>query len=488
MKSRPSHLICALTLAAGLAVAGACATNPATGEREFSLMSEEQEIATGRQLDGEVQREMGVYQDPELQRYVSDIGMRLAKVSPRPHLPWKFTVVNQPAVNAFALPGGFIYLTRGILPFLDNEAELAGVLGHEIAHVTARHSAQQYSKATGASIGVTLLSIFVPQARPFQGLTETALGVLFLKYGRDAENQADELGAKYASQGGWDPRGVAGMLTTLDRLGEASGSRRGVPNWLSTHPAPENRVEHVQQIVQKIGGTTGAGMGERDRATFLQKVDGLVYGDNPEEGIVRGSRFLHADLRFALTFPRGWDVQNSPQQVVAKAPDADAYVLLQLVPEPRGSIDQVAVGGMRNAGFRAVDGGRTEVNGLDAYVGTYQGNMQGIGNAGVRAAHIVHEGKVFLVAGIAPAQAFQSVEPELTRAVRSFEPLSRQDAATIRPNRVDLYTVRSGDTWASIAERASEGTIKPSTLAIMNHYDPDRPPPVGARIKVVVAG
>jgi predicted Zn-dependent protease len=278
------------------------------------------------------------------------------------------------------------------------------------------------------------------------------------------------------------------MLTTLARLDEASGSRKGVPNWLSTHPVPADRVEHVQEIVRKIGMTPAAGSGERDRTEFLRRVDGLIYGDNPEEGIVRGTEFLHADLRFALTFPRGWDVQNSAQQVVAKAPGADAYVLLQIVPQTQGSIEQIAVGGMQNAGFRAVSGSRTEVNGLDAFVGTYQGNMQGIGNSTVRAAHIAHEKRVYLVAGVAAQQLFPRMEDELNRAVGSFRPLSRQDAAGIQPNRVDLYTVRPGDTWQSIASRASDGTVKPSTLAIMNHYEPDRPPPTGARIKIVVGG
>ncbi|HSL24408.1 MAG TPA: M48 family metalloprotease [Vicinamibacterales bacterium] len=487
MGNKTRAFVCALSLSSGLAIATGCATNPATGEKEFSLMSEAQEIETGRQLDAEVRREMGVYNDPELQRYVERIGQQLAAVSHRPQLQWHFAVVDQPAVNAFALPGGYIYLTRGILPFLDNEAELAGVLGHEIGHVTARHSAQQYSRATGAGLGVTLLSIFVPQARPFQGLTETAFGVLFLRYGREAENQADEFGSQYAAKAGWDPRGVAGMLTTLARLDVASGSRKGVPNWLSTHPAPADRVDKVQAYVAKLA-VPGGGDAVRDRGEFLQRVDGLVYGDSPEQGVVRGNRFLHADMRFALTFPRGWDVQNSPQQVVAKAPNADAYVLLQLVPEPKGTLEQVAVGGMQNAGFRPVNGQLTKVNGLEAFVGTYQGNMEGIGNAVVRAAHVVHERRVFLVAGIAPPSVFQQMENELSRAVQSFEPLSREAAANIHPNRIDLYTVRRGDTWEEIAARAGEGLIKPSTLAIMNHHDPDQPPPPGSRIKIVVAG
>src|SRR5918996_372434 len=213
-----------LPVIVALATLVACATNPATGKKEFSLMSEAQEIQLGQQMDGEIRREMGVYDDAELQRYVSDVGIRLAKASERPNLPWHFTVVDVPAVNAFALPGGYIYITRGILPFLHDEAQLAGVLGHEIGHVTARHSAQQYTQATTAGIGVTLLSIFVPEARPFQNLTETALGVLFLKHGREDEMEADNLGVRYTVATGWDPSGVAGMLRTLGRLDEASGS------------------------------------------------------------------------------------------------------------------------------------------------------------------------------------------------------------------------------------------------------------------------
>lgn len=464
----------------------ACATNPATGKREFSLMSEAQEIELGKQMDGEVRREMGLYNDAELQRYVESVGSRLARASERPNLPWHFAVVDQPAINAFALPGGYIYLTRGILPFLDSEAELAGVLGHEIGHVTARHSAQQYTKATTAGIGVTLLSIFVPEARPFQNLTETALGVLFLKHGRDDEMQADELGVKYTAATGWNPSGVAGMLRTLARLDEASGSRKGVPNWLSTHPAPADRVEKVQALVQKSPGAAGTS-GTIDEADFLRRIDGLVFGDSPSEGIVRGNTFLHPELRLSIAFPQGWDVQNSKTQVVAKAPEREHYLLLQLVPKASGSIEQVARGTMANAGFRQVSGERAQVNGLDAYVGTYQGQMQGLGDVVTLAAHIVHDRNVYLFAGLAPANQFESAQRPFAQSIRSFKELSRQEAANIRPNRVDVYTVRQADTWQSIAER-SGGTIKPSTLAIMNNYDPSQPPRAGDRIKVVVEG
>ena len=463
----------------------ACATNPATGQREFSLMSEAQEVQIGREMDGEIKREMGVYDDAELQRYVSNVGMRLARVSERPNLPWQFVVVDEPAVNAFALPGGYIYLTRGILAFLHDEEQLAGVLGHEIAHVTARHAAQQYTQATTAGLGLTLLSIFVPEARPFQGAAESALGLLFLKHGRDDELQADRLGALYTGKSGWDPSGVAGMLRTLQRLDEASGSRRGVPNFLSTHPAPADRVERVQRFVQENPIPVGTSGGRRALGDYQRYIDGIIFGDSPRQGIVRDNRFMHPELRLALTFPTGWEVRNSSQQVVAKAPDREQYVLLQLVPNARGSLGQIAQGSMANAGFRQLQGERTTLNGLDAYVGTYQGNMQGLGNAGTLAAHVVHNGHVYLLAGLAPANQFQSAQQQFVSSIRSFRELSAAEAARVRPSRVDIYTVRGGDTWQSIAER-SGGVVKPSTLAIMNNSDPGTPPRPGERVKIVV--
>ena len=476
-----------LPLVAAATTMVACATNPATGKKEVSLMSESQEIALGQQMDAEVRREMGVYNDPELQRYVENIGMKLARASQRPELPWHFTVVDEPAVNAFALPGGYIYVTRGILPFLHDEAQLAGVLGHEIGHVTARHSAQQYTKATSAGIGLTLLGIFVPEARPLQGAAETALGVLFLKHGRDDEVQADQLGVDYTAKTGWNPAGVAGMLTTLSRLDEASGSRRGVPNWLSTHPAPADRVAGVQQYIQKAAIPVGTS-GTTDKTDFIRHVDGIVYGDSPSDGIIRGNQFLHPDLRLAIAFPTGWEIQNSPLQVTAKAPERDNYMLLQLVPNARGSVDQIAQTGMAGAGFKQLNGQRSQINGMDAYVGTYQGNLEGLGNVVTSAAHIVHEKNVYLLAGFAPPNQFDAAQREFAASIRSFKELSREEAAGIRPNRVDVYTVRSGDTWQSIAQRTGDGTVKPATLAIMNNYEPSQPPRAGERIKVVVTG
>lgn len=484
MSAMPARTIAVIALFA--AVTAACATNPVTGKRELALMSEAQEIELGRQSDAEIRRTMGVYNDPELQAYVQQIGMRLAKSSERPNLPWSFAVVDSPAINAFAVPGGFIYLTRGILPFLDDEAELAGVLGHEIGHVTARHTVAQYSRQTAAGVGLGVLGIFIPAVGQAAPIAEAGLGALFLKYGRDDEREADRLGVGYNARNGWDPAGVAGMLRTLSRLDEASGSRRGVPNWLSTHPAPAERVQEVQTFIAEARVTSSSSVTNEQQ--FLAQIDGILFGDSPEKGVVRGADFQHKDLRFAMRFPQGWDISNTDEQVAAKRPDADHYVMLELVQAQGGSLEQIAQQQMAKAGFQLVEGNRTRINGLDAVVGTYRGTLRGLGQAGARAAHIAQGERVYLIVGLAPAAQFNGALATFEQAIGSFRPLTAAQAEAIRPNRVDLYTARAGDSWQSIASRASEGNIKPSTLAIMNDYEPATPPRAGDRLKIVVIG
>jgi predicted Zn-dependent protease len=276
------------------------------------------------------------------------------------------------------------------------------------------------------------------------------------------------------------------MLSTLGRLDEAQGERKGVPNWLSTHPDPLSRVDEIRPLVEML--KAGRSDFRTNRDAFLQRIDGIIYGDNPEQGIVRGSTFLHPPLRFRVDFPQGWEVANSPQQVVAKAPNADVFMLLELVEKPQGrNIQEIALNQMQAAGFRAVRGDRTTMNGLDAFIGLYEGQIEGLGAVGARAAHIQHGTNVYLLVGLTSTNVFEQADKAFIGAIRSFRPLSAAEAENIRPNRVDLYVVRQGDTWAGIAER-SGGVIKPATLAIMNNATPGSQPQPGTRIKIVVAG
>jgi predicted Zn-dependent protease len=225
-----------------------------------------------------------------------------------------------------------------------------------------------------------------------------------------------------------------------------------------------------------------------DRDQYLRRIDGLVYGDNPEDGVVRGDLFLHPALRFALSFPPGWEVNNTETQVTARQPGTDVYMLLQMVEQPQGrTLEEIATQAMRRSGFTRLSGQPTTINGLPAYVGVYEGSAERLGKVGVRAAHIEHNRQIFMLAGIARRDEFAREDRFFDEALKSFRALTRQEADEIRPNLIDLYVVRSGDTWQSIAQRTG-GIIKATTLAIMNASPVNSVPEPGRLIKVVVAG
>ena len=491
MKKGTSFLFLLLLTAC---VSAACATNPVTGKKQMSLLSEAEELAIGQQQDAEIRREMGVYDDPELQRYVNEIGQGLARLSHRPNLPWTFTIVDSPAINAFALPGGYIYLTRGILAYLDDESELAGVLGHEIGHVTARHAAQAYTRQAQAGLGLAILSIFVPGTAPFTDLGGAGLSVLFLRHGREAELEADRLGVEYGSGAGFDPAGVPRFLATLARV--AALSERGVPNWLSTHPDPGSRVVKAEPVAGKFVSAEARTL---NRDQYLERIHGLVFGDKPEDGIVRGNEFLHPLLRFAVTFPDGWELTNTPSAVLAQEPGTDHFMVLQEVEQPpllrQGSggqggrsIGEAAVAAMRRAGYTVVDGRIDKINGNDAHVGLYRGNAKDVGKVLMRAAHIAIGRQLYVVAGFAPEQEFAQVDKDILPSVQSFRQLSAAEASRIQPNRIDFYEVKAGDSWQSIAARQGKSFVNAATLAIMNDREVNVQPQAGERVKIVVEG
>lgn len=466
-------------------VAISCATNPATGRRQLILLPEADEIQLGRQSDAEVRQQMGIYDNPDLARYVDRIGQTLARTSHRPQLTWTFAVVDESAVNAFALPGGFIYVTRGILPYLRNEAELAAVMGHEVGHVDAKHSVDQYSQQLLMEGALAGASTFLPKWRPAFGGLGVAAQFVFLKYGRTAELESDRLGVGYASTAGWEPQAMQGVLSTLGRIDDADGSRRGIPSWALSHPPAEERVTKVQEAV-----AAAAGRGTATNASqFEQMIDGLVFGDSREKGMVRGSEFVHPVMRFSLRFPEGWSIANSATQVSAKPADqSNTVMILELAEQSSGSVADVARAAMSKAGLQEVSGSAVRINGLDAYVGIYDGMIDAT-RVSVRAAHIRSGNQIYLVAGLSTAAEFATADRSFDASVRSFHALSESEAARIQPGRIAFYTVRGGDTWESLAKRAGPwGGPSPSALAIMNGSEPASAPRTGARVRIVIGG
>src|SRR3954466_2331269 len=310
----------ARTLMLGAAFAAGwmgCARNPVTGKSELSLVSESQEIQMGQQAAQEVAQTIGLYNDAKAQAYVAEVGKRMAAASERPNLPWEFHIVEDASVNAFALPGGFIYVTRGLMGTINDEAELATVVGHEIGHVTNRHSVQQISKQELAQIGLGVGSILSSDIAKFGQLASAGLSVLFLKYSRDAENQADLAGFRYALNQNYDVREMTKVFETLDRISQSSGGGK-LPEWLSTHPNPGNRIQHIESMLDTV--KTDPSKGRVNREQYLQLVRGITYGEDPRQGYFEGTHFYHPQMRFQMSFPDGWQVQNTPSAVASMSP------------------------------------------------------------------------------------------------------------------------------------------------------------------------
>jgi predicted Zn-dependent protease len=471
------------TLLGAALVTGGCARNPVTGKNEISLVSEGQEIEMGKQGAQEVAQSIGFVEDPELQAYVANIGKRMAAKSERPHLPWEFHVVNDAAVNAFAIPGGFIYVTRGLLAHMNSEAELATVLGHEVGHVTARHSVQQISKAQLATLGLGIGSILSSDVASVAGIASQGLGVLFLKYGRDAENQADQLGFRYALGLNYDVREMANVFQTLDRASQAGGGGGRLPEWLSTHPNPENRVAKVQQRLDTLQASLANTIVGRDE--FLRQIDGMTFGEDPRQGFFEGSMFYHPDMRFQLQFPEGWKTQNMPSAVVAVSPKEDAMIQLGLAgtTPPR----EAATKFLNQQGIKAGDGSTRSINGNPAATSyfqaqTQQGVLEGI------VSFISYGGRTFALMGYTPQGNLGNYDGAFRTAINSFDQLRNSAALSVKPATLELVKLTREMTLAQF-NQAYPSTTGMTELAIINELEgPESVVPRGRTLKRVVGG
>ncbi len=464
-------------LVAGLAVAG-CAVNPATGRRQLMLISESQEIAMGMSYDTQVVATMGLYPDAALQAHVQDMGARLAATSERPGLPWTFRVVDDAAVNAFAVPGGHVYITRGILAALGSDAELAGVMGHEIGHVTARHTVAEMSKQQLIGLGLGVGSLASSTVARYAGAVNQALQVLYLKFSRDDESQADELGLRYMQRARFDPREMPGVFTMLGRVSQASGGGR-VPEWLETHPDPENRRERIAQRIaalpQDFTGTVV------DRDAYLQRLQGLVYGADPRQGYFVGNRFVHPALRFTVTFPQGWTATNGTQAVVAVNAAKNAAVELSVGCE--ASPDAATQAFLSQAGVQAGAAARASLGGLPAVTAPFAAVTQTDTLRGT-VAFVQLGNAVFRLVAYAPPAAWPANQAAAEQAVASFQPLTDPAALGVQPQRLTLVRLARRSSIAELA-RQRPSPLPPATLALINNVDADSTLEAGRLVKWV---
>lgn len=469
-----------LIILTALLALSACAQNPVSGRTDFVMMSESQEVATGRAADADVKKQYRVYESKALQDYVNDVGQRLAQKSHRPELEYHFTVLDSPEINAFALPGGYIYITRGIMAYLNSEAELAAVIGHEIGHVTARHGVRQQSSAQMAGLGLTIASIFLPtmQSATMQNLANT-LGTAWLSgYGRDHELEADRLGASYLAQSGYDPQAIISVIRVLKnqelrdaQIAQQEGREpRRYHGLFASHPDNDTRL---QQAVGEAAAQQVAASPYRGRDAFLDVTDGMVFNDNTEQGVVRNNHFYHAELGLALRFPESWRIHNLPETLIAISPQGAAQLQLQMDQQPHGSPAEYArqLAGY-DARIRSLD-----INGLPA--ATIE-----LGNT--VAAIVYLNGYAYLLRGEAQTpQHLAAYREDIVDTLMSFHALTNRERHTIKPLVIRVIKARQNDSFAKLAQRSPLGASAESYLRLINAMYSEGEPRAGQFIKIV---
>jgi predicted Zn-dependent protease len=446
-----------------------------TGDRELVLISEQQEIELGKEAAAETAATVGIADNPRAAAYLAKLGQELAAKTERPKLPWRFQIADDPVVNAFALPGGFVFVTRGLMAHLNSEAQLATVVGHEIGHVTARHSVNQLSKASLAQVGLAVGTAVSDTIGQLAQLGSAGLQLLFLKYSRDHERQADTLGFRYAQVAGYDVRTMPAVFATLARVSEASGAT-ALPTWLASHPSPDDRIQHIEHLIAERRPAPGV----VDRGEYLNVIDGLVYGANPRHGYFEDGRFLHPELRFQLVVPPSWKAQNLAQALIAQATDQGAGFQLTLSPAatPSQALEQFA-GQKGVSGLQPVQSPVALSSSAARFEAeTESGRVLGL------VTFIAHQGKTFQLLGLAPPERFDSFAPALRQIMASFAPLDDPAALAVQPARVRVVSVPAPMTFGQLMSR-HPSDLSPERLAILNQVELSTRLEAGQRLKLV---
>ena len=472
-------------LSASIFLVNSCAVNPVTGKKQVVLISEAQEIAMGKEADPQIIAQFGLYDNPNLQSFITEKGKAMAAISHRPNLAYEFKIVDSEVLNAFAVPGGYVYFTRGIMAHFNNEAEFAGVLGHEIGHITARHTVTQQTKAVLSQIGLIGSMILVPQLGQFAEPLSQGLGILFLKFSRDAERQSDELGVEYSSKIGYDAHEMAEFFHTLERKNTGNESTE-LPDFLSTHPNPGDRNVTVNKLAiewkQKLNLSNPA----VNRDSYLRKIEGLIYGEDPKQGYLENNVFYHPVLKFQFPVPQGWSYQNTPQRVQMAPKDGRALMMLTMA--PGSSLQEAANAVVQQNNLQVLKSSQVNVNGLNAIamvadVKPQQQQQQ----ASVRTLSylIQYNNNIFLMLGASSVNDFNNYSQYFTQTMKNFRELT--DAAKLNklPERIRIKTVRQSGTLQQTLQSYNVKADRLEELAIVNGMNLTDRLAQGSLIKVI---
>lgn len=470
-----------------LLLSQSCAVNPVTGKKQVMLMSEQQEVALGASADPSIVAQYGLYKDEALEKFVDEKGQKMAAVSHRSNLKFTFRVVDSPVVNAFALPGGYVYFTRGILAHFNNEAEFSGVLGHEIGHVTARHGAQQQTKAQLGQVALIGGVIATKGSQQFMQAAQQSLGLLFLKFGRDHESQSDKLGVEYSTKIGYDAKEMAGFFQTLNRLSTKSGASE-IPTFLSTHPNPLDRFNNVQALAQEWQAKDNNGPYAVNRNEYLKLVEGLVYGEDPRQGYVTNNIFYHPELRFQFPIPQNWKHLNSPTQVQMAPEDGKAMMIFTL--SQQKELQAAANEIVQNFKLTLKESKQLTINGFPA-LGLFTEQSNQDPNTGQTAtinvlSYCIKYGElIYVFHGITSQADFNTYSNTFKNVSTNFKKLTDPGKINVKPERIRIKQLARDMTLQQALKNYKVPDKRLDELAVINGMELTDQLKKGTWIKVI---
>ncbi|MDX9772015.1 MAG: M48 family metalloprotease [Bacteroidales bacterium] len=480
-------LLKAVLVAGALFIVISCAVNPVTGKRQIMLMSEAQEIALGVSYDPQVLSTFGLYDSPDLQNFVQVRGTEMGKLSHRPNLEYHVRVVDSPVVNAFAVPGGYIYLTRGILAQLNNEAELMGILGHEMGHIAARHSVSQQTKQ---QLGTLLLIGGMIASEKFASYAQYAMqgmGLLFLSFSRDDERQADALGSEYATKMGYDGTKMADFFNVLNKMNMAQ-SEGGVPTFLSTHPDPGDRYNAVLKNTKAWQDSLRLPSYKVNADSYLHLIDGLIYGEDPKQGYTIDNTFYHPELRFTFSYPQGWKLTNTPTQVTIQPSDGKALILFTL--SNQKSLQSAADSALAAYGLQLQRSEKRTVNGMPVIItlSKQQSQDQSTGTVStniVQSYFFEYATSYYVFHGISTEADFAGYSTAMEASMKTFDRLTDPSRLNVKPMRVYVKKAPRAGTLASTLSYYGMKPEMMDELALLNDMELNDQVSAGKLIKIV---
>ena len=470
-----------------LLILPSCATNPVTGKRQFVMMSERQEIQMGAEYDPQIISVFGEYENETLLAFIEEKGTGMGKISHRPELEYHFRILDTPVVNAFAVPGGYIYFTRGILAHFNSEAELIGVLGHEMGHITARHSVSRQSRQQLAQLLLVGGMIAFEEFREYGAYAMAGMQLLFLKYSRDDERESDALGVEYASKIGYDSEKFAEFFSLLERM-ELASEQAGVPTLLSTHPNPGDRFNTVTRMSQEWKDSLDRTEWKVNRESYLEMIDGMVYGEDPRQGYVEGNTFYYPEEEVYFSFPSGWKLENSPLQVTISPEGGEALMIFTFSDGP--TLGEAARNTLRRLDLDVKEESEHSVNGMPVIVtrSTQVSRNQQTGEEqtiSVLSYFYDDDGTFYEFHGLSLQQHFDSYLSRFEESMNHFDRLTDREKIDVSPRRIRIREVAQDGSLAEALRHFGIREAEMQDYAFLNNMGLNDRVEAGDLIKVV---